>query len=134
VDFDVLLVFGESWPWLEKNKPRFIVSDATNKVQTPLNKFVETNNLIYINAFSRLWLTNERDGQKRTEPYEAIVAAFPDESIVCDPFMGWGTTGVAAVRQGRKFVGVERLRERFDFALDAIKNENAALSIRTVGL
>jgi hypothetical protein len=27
--------------------------------------------------------------------------------LVCDPFMGAGTTGVAAIRQGRKFIGID---------------------------
>ena len=27
--------------------------------------------------------------------------------LVCDPFMGSGTTGIACIRLGRKFVGIE---------------------------
>ena len=29
------------------------------------------------------------------------------ESLVLDPFAGSGTTGVAAIREGRKFIGFE---------------------------
>jgi len=36
-----------------------------------------------------------------------ILAASKEGDLVLDPFMGSGTTGVAAVRLGRKFVGVE---------------------------
>jgi hypothetical protein len=32
---------------------------------------------------------------------------------VCDPFMGAGTTGVAAIRQGRKFIGIDVDAESF---------------------
>lgn len=32
--------------------------------------------------------------------------------VVCDPFMGSGTTGVACIRMGRKFIGVE-IDERY---------------------
>jgi DNA modification methylase len=34
--------------------------------------------------------------------------------VVCDPFMGGGTTGVAAVKMGRKFIGVEIDAAHFD--------------------
>lgn len=40
--------------------------------------------------------------------------------LVCDPFMGSGTTGVAAVRLGRKFVGIEMDERFFDVACQRI--------------
>lgn len=36
--------------------------------------------------------------------------------LVCDPFMGSGTTGVAALRSGRRFVGIEITQQWFDVA------------------
>lgn len=35
---------------------------------------------------------------------------------ILDPFMGSGTTGVAAVRSGRRFIGIEQNPEYFDLA------------------
>lgn len=43
--------------------------------------------------------------------------------VVCDPFMGSGTTGVAAVRMGRSFIGIERERKYFDVAVKRIEGE-----------
>jgi len=40
-----------------------------------------------------------------------------------DPFMGGGTTGVAALQLGRKFVGIELERKYFDIACERIENE-----------
>ena len=39
----------------------------------------------------------------------------PGDTIL-DPFMGSGTTGVACVRTGRHFIGIEKEREYFDVA------------------
>jgi len=44
---------------------------------------------------------------------------------VCDPFMGSGTTGVACVNLGRKFVGIERERKYFDIACRRIEQAYA---------
>jgi DNA modification methylase len=41
---------------------------------------------------------------------------------VCDPFMGSGTTGVAAVQLGRKFIGIEREPKYFDIACERIEH------------
>ncbi|MBP2301299.1 site-specific DNA-methyltransferase (adenine-specific) [Azospirillum picis] len=45
--------------------------------------------------------------------------------VILDPFMGSGTTGVAAIQSGRRFVGVEQSPAIFDVAVSRI---NAALS------
>lgn len=44
-------------------------------------------------------------------------------SIIADPYMGSGTTGVAAVRLGYKFIGVEISRRHFDTACKRIEVE-----------
>ena len=45
--------------------------------------------------------------------------------IVCDPFMGSGTTGVACAMLGRAFVGVELDRGYFDIACERIARAQA---------
>ena len=42
--------------------------------------------------------------------------------VILDPFMGSGTTGVAAMRTGRKFIGIELEPEYFNIAAERIKN------------
>jgi site-specific DNA-methyltransferase (adenine-specific) len=64
-------------------------------------------------------LTND-PGREGTHPTEKpvplmseLVSLFSNEGdVVLDPFMGSGTTGVAAVKLGRKFIGIE-LNERY---------------------
>ena len=41
---------------------------------------------------------------------------------ILDPFMGSGTTGVAAVQMGRKFIGIEREPKYFDIACRRIED------------
>ena len=41
---------------------------------------------------------------------------------ILDPFMGSGTTGVAAVKLGRKFIGIEREPKYFDIACRRIED------------
>lgn len=42
--------------------------------------------------------------------------------VVLDPFMGSGTTGVAAVQMGRQFIGIEREPKYFDIACKRIED------------
>ena len=42
--------------------------------------------------------------------------------IILDPFMGSGTTGVAAVQMHRKFIGIEREPKYFDIACKRIED------------
>lgn len=42
------------------------------------------------------------------------------QGVILDPFMGSGTTGVACVNLGRKFIGIEREPKYFDIACKRI--------------
>ena len=44
---------------------------------------------------------------KPTPLLERLVQCAPPGGVVLDPFMGSGTTGVAALRMGRRFIGME---------------------------
>jgi DNA modification methylase len=45
-----------------------------------------------------------------------------DCQTILDPFMGSGTTGVAAVQMGRKFIGIEREPKYFEIACKRIED------------
>ncbi len=45
-----------------------------------------------------------------------------DAQTILDPFMGSGTTGVAAVQMGRKFIGIEREEKYFQIACKRIED------------
>ena len=45
--------------------------------------------------------------------------------VVADPFMGSGTTGVACVKIGRKFIGIELDPDYFDIACKRVGEEYA---------
>jgi site-specific DNA-methyltransferase (adenine-specific) len=42
--------------------------------------------------------------------------------VILDPYMGSGTTGIAALSQGRRFIGIERSEKYFDLACQRIDN------------
>lgn len=74
------------------------------------------------------WPTNspDREGTHPTEKPIGLMSELlslfssPSETIL-DPFMGSGTTGVAAVKLGRRFVGVEFNQKYFDVAVRRIQ-------------
>lgn len=62
-----------------------------------------------------------RDGrhhptQKPVELMKWCLNFIPSARVILDPFMGSGTTGVAAVSLGRKFIGIEIEPKYFDIA------------------
>lgn len=78
---------------------------------------------------------NERSNlRKNTHPtvkpiqiMEWCLRDIPKDTIVLDPFMGSGTTGIAAVKKGHLFVGMEINQEYLEIAsarLKRVKNES----------
>ncbi|MBR5618379.1 MAG: site-specific DNA-methyltransferase [Clostridia bacterium] len=58
-------------------------------------------------------------------PQRLIKALTLPNALVLDPFMGAGTTGVAALIEGRRFVGSELIQEYFDISTERIKDAAA---------
>lgn len=60
-------------------------------------------------------------------PFPVELPAKAIESCNCetvlDPYMGSGTTGVAAVRAGKNFIGIEKNKQYFDNACERIRHE-----------
>lgn len=67
----------------------------------------------------------EHPTQKPVKLMEWCIGHAPDSASVADPFMGSGTTGVAAVAMGRQFIGIERERKYFDIACERISRAQA---------
>lgn len=58
--------------------------------------------------------------QKPIALMEWCLGFLPNAETILDPFMGSGTTGVACVNQGRKFIGIEMDPDYFDICVKRI--------------
>lgn len=62
--------------------------------------------------------------QKPLDLLERIILACTNEGdLILDPFMGSGTTGVAAIKLGRKFVGVDKKKDFVELAEKRIQDK-----------
>lgn len=86
--------------------------------------------------FSHLWkgMCQAGSGQKRIHPTQKPVslmawcmemAKVNEGETVLDPYMGSGSTIIAAIRTGRKAIGIEKDPEHFKNAVERIKRELA---------
>lgn len=87
--------------------------------------------------FDHLWRGIMRAGEENVvhsakhHPNQKPVAlmswclGFLPGGVVLDPFMGSGSTGVAVVRAGRPFVGIELDQAYFDIACERIRKAHA---------
>jgi site-specific DNA-methyltransferase (adenine-specific) len=75
---------------------------------------------------------NSRDTRRRNHhptvkpvalmEYLVRLACRPGGTVL-DPFMGSGTTGIACIREGMKFIGIEKSPEYFEIAKARLENE-----------
>ena len=62
--------------------------------------------------------------QKPLEVMKWVITLCPKSETILDPFMGSGTTGVAAIQMGRKFIGIEREPKYFDISCKRIEQSS----------
>lgn len=70
----------------------------------------------------------ERAGHPTQKPIALMrwcIEQAGNPETILDPFMGSGTTGVAAIQLGRKFIGIEREPKYFDIACKRIEQAAA---------
>ena len=73
-----------------------------------------------------MWDLPKTEGEHPTQKPIALVLKWleqftDNQETILDPFMGSGTTGVACVNLGRKFIGIEREPKYFDIACRRIE-------------
>ena len=74
--------------------------------------------------------TNKADKQKYNHPTvkpldiieNLIINSSQEDDVILDPFMGSGTTGEAAIKLNRKFIGFEIDEQYFETARERVKN------------
>ncbi len=62
--------------------------------------------------------------QKPLEVMKWCIGHAPHSETILDPFMGSGTTGVAAIQMGKSFIGIEREERYFEAACRRIREAN----------
>lgn len=68
--------------------------------------------------------------QKPVKLIQWIIENYVNQSnVICDPFMGSGTTAIACHRTNRKFIGIEKEKKYFDIAIARYRNEVKQLRI-----
>lgn len=98
-----------------------------------------TNKNMSIRIHRQLWRGIVRQGEEnvsngpKLHPAQKPVALmawclkFIRGTTVCDPYMGCGSTGVAAIRAGRSFVGIEKDPDHFSKAVQRITQETTRI-------
>lgn len=85
------------------------------------------------NAFGDVWEFVQEMNNSHPAPYPIALASRCIEStnaqIILDPFMGSGTTGLAAKRLGRNYVGIELSPDYCEQAEKRIKNDKFQLGM-----
>lgn len=68
--------------------------------------------------------------QKPSELITELVRRYSNDSaVICDPFMGSGSTGVACLNSGRNFIGIEKDDHYFNVAQNRLRAEQEQMKL-----
>lgn len=106
-------------------KGRIYSKSESNRITSKLDNVTR----VYTdkNPITIIWASKDEEQrehptQKPVALYEYLIKTYTNEGdTVLDFCMGSGTTGVAALKTGRKFIGIEKKSEYFDIARKRIE-------------
>lgn len=107
----------KGWLVWDKGQRGLTMSDgelAYSSLDKPLRMFT-------LNRAALIADGTEHPTQKPLRLMEWCLTHIPGARTILDPFMGSGTTGVACVKAGRSFIGIEREPSYFDIACRRIE-------------
>jgi len=106
--------------WLLWDKMQEHTGSHAEMAWTNLDKPVRTFRMSRAEAYSLM--NKEHPTQKPLTLMQWCIEQLPaNTEIILDPFMGSGTTGVACVKLGRKFIGIEKEPKYFEIAVKRIE-------------
>ena len=133
----VLLIAPEEQPTGHTGMCR--MEDAGFEIRDTILLLLEASGFWYLakpsKAEREAGCVDLRDGNKRgnshptVKPYaimEALMKSVPKELPVVDPFMGSGSTGIAALHTGHAFIGIEREEDYMKIADARIRHWDQA--------
>ena len=136
-------------PYLAAQFDRYVICQWHKTNPMPVaNKHYQPDTEIYVHAWNAgfhpvgelpqkrrfIIAENGQDtsiGHPTVKPLPVMlkIATNVNAQTICDPFMGSGTTGVAAVQMGRDFIGIERKPKYFEIACRRIEEAQHQLDL-----
>ena len=131
--------------WLERTKwivHQAIVINKGSGANVDKRRFFPVHEHVYLcfkkwddrinnkNCLTDVWFVGDQQTNRKDIMHPAVMpetvaykcANATDAKTILDPFMGSGTTGVACMNLGRKFVGIEIEPKYFEIACERIEN------------
>ena len=124
-DFDQIVIWGGNYFALPPSRQWLVWSKVNNVPSAADCELAYTRNDGNIRRFQSP-VEPHTSGHPTEKPLALMRWSLgfisKDAKTILDPFMGSGTTGVAAVQMGRKFIGIEREPKYFDIACKRIED------------
>ena len=140
-DPSFLTAYGDGqivWGW--NNYPHLLPRGAClvwiKKLDAAFGSFLSDAETAWLSkghgVYCKRDLSNHAVAKERIHPTQKPLSLmlwclefFPKAELIADPFMGSGTTGVAALQMGKKFIGIEKDAEYFSLACKRIEQAHA---------
>ena len=111
--------------WLIWNKVQRSLMTDGEMAWSNLDGQVSIFDMARTDAYINTKILKEHPTQKPLALMVWCIEQAGNPQTILDPFMGSGTTGVAAVQMGRSFIGIEREPKYFDIACKRIEQAYA---------